>query len=165
MMDRSDAPAMAALVACPARRECPAYWEASKPARSTSFFTTRATSIPDSRPAFTCPCRLMERNTGPAVMAACSIHACIVRTGHVWGFDPYGIPILRPTPSWSTFDRRNVTVRPSLPKTQSSTSSPTSSDRRNAPANPNRISARSRMPMVLASVASTSEHRAGAVVP
>src|ERR1035441_6677944 len=66
-------------------------------------------------------------------MAACSIHACIVGTGHVWGFDPYGIPILRPTPSWSTFDRRNVTVRPSLPKTQSSTSSPTSSDRRNAP--------------------------------
>src|ERR1022692_144180 len=106
MMLRSDAPAMAALVACPALRDCPAYLEASKPARSTSFFTTRATSIPDSRPAFTCPCRLMERNTGPAVMAACSIHACIVRTGHVSGFDPYGIPILRPTPSWSTFDRQ-----------------------------------------------------------
>ena len=50
MMDRSDAPAMAAVLACPARRECPAYLVASKPARSTSFFTTRATSIPDSRP-------------------------------------------------------------------------------------------------------------------
>ena len=26
------------------------------------------------------------------------IHACRFRTGHVSGFDPYGIPILRPAP-------------------------------------------------------------------
>src|ERR1039458_690342 len=101
MMERSDAPAIAAAVACPARRECPAYLEASKPARCASFLTIRATSIPDSRLAFTCPWRLTERTTGPTVMAASSIHASIVRTGHVSGFDPYGIPILRPTPSWS----------------------------------------------------------------
>jgi hypothetical protein len=47
MMLRSDAPAIAALVACPARRECPAYFAESSPARSASFFTTRATSPPD----------------------------------------------------------------------------------------------------------------------
>jgi hypothetical protein len=50
-MDRSDAPAMAALVACPARREWPAYLAGSRPARAASFLVTRATSIPDKRPA------------------------------------------------------------------------------------------------------------------
>jgi len=48
MMLHSDAPAMAAAVACPARQLCPAYFAESSPARSTSFFTTRATSIPDN---------------------------------------------------------------------------------------------------------------------
>jgi hypothetical protein len=58
-------PAFAALVACPARRECPAYFAESSLARSTSFLTIRTTSVPLNRPAFTCPWRLMERNTGP----------------------------------------------------------------------------------------------------
>jgi hypothetical protein len=53
-------------------------------------------SIPLNRAAFTCPCRLMDRNSGPALMPACSNHACIVRTGHVSGLDPQGMPILRP---------------------------------------------------------------------
>jgi|SRR5450755_560808 len=65
MMDRSDAPAMAALVACPAGNECPAYVAASRPARSASFFTTRATSIPLNGNGFTCPWRFMERSSGP----------------------------------------------------------------------------------------------------
>ncbi len=43
-IERSEAPAMAAAVACPARRECPAYLAASRPARCASFFTTRATA-------------------------------------------------------------------------------------------------------------------------
>ena len=70
MIDRSDAPAIAALVACPARSEWPAYFAASRPARSASFFTTRATSIRDNRPGCTCPCRLIDRNSGPALIAA-----------------------------------------------------------------------------------------------
>src|ERR1700683_4559555 len=64
-MDRSEAPPMAADVACPARSECPAYFAGSSPARSASFFTTRATSMPDSRPTRTCPCRVIDRNSGP----------------------------------------------------------------------------------------------------
>jgi hypothetical protein len=50
MMERSEAPAMAALVACPALSECPAYFAESNPALRASFFTTRATSIPDNLP-------------------------------------------------------------------------------------------------------------------
>jgi hypothetical protein len=65
------------------------------------------------------------------------------------------MPILRPAPSWSVLLRRRVTVSPSLPNVQSSTSKPTSSDRRNAPANPSNISARSRAPISPASAAST----------
>jgi hypothetical protein len=53
MIDRSDAPAMAALVACPAHSECPAYFAESSPARCASFFTTRATSMPDNQPGCT----------------------------------------------------------------------------------------------------------------
>jgi hypothetical protein len=41
---------MAALVAWPARNECPAYFAGSRPARTASFLTTRATSIPLNRP-------------------------------------------------------------------------------------------------------------------
>jgi len=48
-----------------------------------------------------------------------------------------------------------VIISPSLPNAQSSTSSPTSSERRNAPANPGRINARSRTPISPASVTST----------
>jgi hypothetical protein len=46
-------------------------------------------------------------------------------------------------------------VRPSLPNAQSSTFSATNSDLRNAPANPSKISARSRTPIKPASVVST----------
>ena len=45
MMDRSEAPAIAALVAWPARSEWPAYLAGSSPARFASFFTIRAMSI------------------------------------------------------------------------------------------------------------------------
>ena len=44
MMERSDAPAIAALVAWPARSEWPAYLAGSRPARTANFFTTLATS-------------------------------------------------------------------------------------------------------------------------
>jgi len=56
----------------PARMECPAYFAASSPARCVSFFTMRATSTPLNLPDPRCPCRLMERNTGPPTAAACS---------------------------------------------------------------------------------------------
>jgi hypothetical protein len=51
MIDRSDAPAIAALVAWPARSEWPAYFPGSRPARTASFLTTRGTSMPLSRVA------------------------------------------------------------------------------------------------------------------
>ena len=55
MIDRSEAPAIAAAVACPARRECPAYLAGSRSARATSLFVTRATSIPLNRPGWDLP--------------------------------------------------------------------------------------------------------------
>jgi hypothetical protein len=66
--------------------------------------------------------------------ACLASHAWTVRTGHVSGLEPYGMPTLRPAPSWSVLLLRIVTVSPSLPKAQSEMSKPTSSDLRNAPA-------------------------------
>ena len=82
MMERSDAAAIAAAVACPARSEWPAYLAAPNPARSASFCTTLATSTPANRPAWTCSCRLIDRNSGPLLIPAWSVHACRFRTGH-----------------------------------------------------------------------------------
>jgi len=45
----SEAPAFAALVACPARVECPAYL-ANPPCPLTSFFTIRGYVVPDNLP-------------------------------------------------------------------------------------------------------------------
>jgi len=73
MMDRSLAPDAAAAVACPARSEWPAYLDGSRPARSASFFTTRATSTGDNQPACSCPCRFSERNSAPLHIPADSI--------------------------------------------------------------------------------------------
>lgn len=65
----------------------------SSPARSANFFTIRATSLPDNRPVWTCPCRFRDLNSGPAVMPACSIRDCTrelgtsrgsIRTGFVF---------------------------------------------------------------------------------
>src|SRR5437762_7119954 len=57
MIERSEAPAIAAAVACPARSEWPGYLAGSRPAREASFLTIRATSIPLNRPGRTCPWR------------------------------------------------------------------------------------------------------------
>lgn len=46
IIERSVAPAIAAAVAYPARSEWPAYLAGSSPARSASFLTTLATSMP-----------------------------------------------------------------------------------------------------------------------
>src|ERR1019366_6762479 len=114
MMLRSEAPAAAAEVARPERRLCPAKFEASRPNASTYFFTMSPTAVPDSRVAAILPWRLIGRNTGPSVMPLFSSHSWNERTGHVAGFDPYGTPIFRPSASWSVFERRIVTTRPSL---------------------------------------------------
>jgi hypothetical protein len=50
MIDRSDAPAIAALFARPARSEWPAYFPGSRPARIASFLTMRARSMLDNCP-------------------------------------------------------------------------------------------------------------------
>jgi hypothetical protein len=100
--------------------------------------------------------RLTARKAGPSVTAASSSQDWTARTGHVSGFEPYGMPTLRPAPSRSVLLRRKVTVRPSRLKAKSTKSSATSSERRNAPANPSRSSARSRAPIKPASVAPTT---------
>jgi hypothetical protein len=51
MIDLSDAPPIAAVVAWPALKLWPAYFVASKPALSASFFTILATSMPDKPPS------------------------------------------------------------------------------------------------------------------
>src|ERR1035437_8101230 len=114
MIDRSEAPAAAAEVASPDLKLWPAKWEASNPRASTYFFTTSPTAAPESRVAAILPWRLIGRNTGPSVMPLVSNHDWNERTGHVAGFDPYGTPIFRPSASWSVFERRIVTTRPSL---------------------------------------------------
>jgi hypothetical protein len=52
-----------------------------------------ATSMQDNRSACTCPCRLSDRDSGPASALASASHAWSVRTGRVSGFEPEGIPI------------------------------------------------------------------------
>src|SRR3954451_13824023 len=66
---------------------------------SPHLFTTSATPLSDSRSALTWPCRLTERNSGPAWMPAALIHAWTARTGQVAGLAPYGMPIACPWPS------------------------------------------------------------------
>jgi len=53
----------------------------SRPARSASFFTTRATSIGARRPGCTRPCLLIEQNNGPSMSPACSSHPYSARNG------------------------------------------------------------------------------------
>jgi hypothetical protein len=72
--------AIAALVAYPV------YSPASRLALIASFFTTRATSIALSRLGCNILWRLIDRNIGPAVVAAISMYACIGWTGHVSEF-------------------------------------------------------------------------------
>jgi hypothetical protein len=43
---------------------------------------------------------VIEQNSAPVSIADASSHARSARTGHVSGFDPYGTPTLRPSPSW-----------------------------------------------------------------
>jgi len=127
---------MAALVACPARRLCPAYLPASKPAPfSQLLHHAPPRQCRTTGPLCTCPCRLIDRNNGPAMMAARLDPA---QVAHGQGTS-LGIRAVRyadlaaHAPPGSVLLRRNVTVSPSLPKKRSpSTSSPISSDRRNA---------------------------------
>ena len=55
------------------------------------------------------------------------------------------MPILRPTPSWSVFERRSAMITPCRTRSMSVQLTAQSSDRRNPPANPIKRSARSRM--------------------
>ena len=56
MIERSEAPAMAALVACPARSECPAYLAGSRPARCGEFLHD-ARNVDTGQPARPEPAR------------------------------------------------------------------------------------------------------------
>jgi hypothetical protein len=81
-------------------------------------------------------CRSTARKAGPASTPEAAIQARHARTGQVAGCDPYGKPRISPSASWSVFDRRIVRTRPSALSWTSSTSRPTISLRRNAPAKP-----------------------------
>jgi hypothetical protein len=68
--------------------------------------------------------------------------------GHVAGFDPYGIPILRPTPIWSLFDRLKQDCQAVLAEGAIFRHlAQRVLKRRNALANPSRMSALSRAPI------------------
>jgi hypothetical protein len=49
------------------------------------------------------------------MMPETSSQARQARTGQVARFDPYGMPTVRPVPSWSVFERLRRTVRLSVP--------------------------------------------------
>ena len=90
-----------------------------------------------------------KRNSGPSAMRAVSSQAWTERTGQLFSVDPKGMPMRRPSPSWSFLARRRVTTRPALENSRSAKSSPTSSERRKPPAKPR--SSRARMTMHLQS--------------
>ena len=69
---------------------------------------------------------------------------------------PNGMPILRPTPSWSVFDRRTVRMIPSRTCSTSMKLIAVSSERRRPPANP--ISEQSPISQVLEPIAYRPEN-------
>src|SRR5437868_2831583 len=111
MIERSDAPGIAALVACPARSEWPAYRAASGPALVASFLTIRATSTPESRLSWMEPCRVIGRNSAPAVIPCGDIRCHGSQKGRVSLADRqlagksrslprHGFPVLRAVAAW-----------------------------------------------------------------
>jgi hypothetical protein len=99
-----------------------------------------------SRPLCTVPQRSTFRKIGPDASAACWSHKLSAAMGHVPWWRPRAIPISVPAPSLSVLDRTISRRIPSSVQVTCSTSSATSSARRNAPAKQTRNSAWSRMP-------------------
>ena len=104
------------------------------PASFAYFLTMFATDLPLSRFTDSLPRRSIERNIAPSAMPDAASHARTASTGQ--SFDPKGIPIILPCPSWSVFERRMLTRSPPGRGSRSATFKATSSDRRKAPAKP-----------------------------
>ena len=86
------------------------------------------------------------RNKGPVSIFPAARQSASARTGQVTGSSPRGMPTALPSPSWSVLLLRIPMIKPSRLSSRSSTWNPTSSEWRNAPANPSSSSARSRFP-------------------
>lgn len=96
-------------------------------------------------PRHTCPStsgvprrsRITAGRPPPSKAAATCSHCKYAHGGHERGESVYGRARVVPTPSWSVFDFRSRTCRPSCRcRVMSPIASPASSERRNAPANP-----------------------------
>ena len=121
--------------------------------------TPLATDRSVSCSAATVHALLMGLNIGPALIPAASSHSRRALAGHATS--PRAIAMVAPSPSRSVLLRWIVAGRPLLVSAMSATSRATSSDRRNAPANPNSKSARSRRPREAeAAEADPGPHRA-----
>jgi hypothetical protein len=138
-----ETPARVALVAKPARRLWPEYSVAPNPAAAIRSRRIKDTASPESRLAETRPCRSTGRKTGPSSTRAALSQFSSALTGQ-WMVRPKGMPILRPTPSWSVFDRRMLRMMPSRTCSKSTRSIAASSERLRPPANPISSKARSR---------------------
>ena len=108
----ADTPAIAALVASPA----PKLWP-EKPAGSIPTATTRSlmmieTASRDSRAVAMRQWRSTGRKIGLTAMRATASQSSRAAHGQA-GDLPSGIPTVRPTPSWSVLERRNVMITPS----------------------------------------------------
>jgi hypothetical protein len=124
-----------------------------------SRLTISATARPVSRSAVilpwstrvksgvSCPLSFSFRSTGRIDRWSMSAsQASSAATGQVADLRDRGIPISRPCPSWSVFDRRTRIVRPAWVMVISSRSSAISSERRIAAPKPTSSTARSRQP-------------------
>ena len=141
-------PASAALVAWPARRECPLTRSPDRPAARARSLTMLETAVPEIG------CREGRRprrlvNTGPAVVPRTASQASrggdrvrqrMLAVGDV---DDW------PRASGSVLERRRCSKRPSGLGSRSARVSAASSERRIAPAKPSRMTAVSRRPAVV----------------
>ena len=134
----------AALVAKPLRRLWPAKLAGLNPASAAYFFTISATDLSVSCESRSEWLRVNGLKRGPVWMSAACSHACTARTAQTSGSGAYGTAISVPRPSWSLFDCGTRMTSPCEVNVRCSTCIATSSERRNAPAKPRKISARSR---------------------
>jgi len=73
-----------------------------------------ATALSDKREEMKCPPLSNPRKTAASVIPEASSHARYARTGHVRSSEPSGMLTIRPSPSWSVFERRSIMRSPPL---------------------------------------------------
>jgi hypothetical protein len=90
MMSKALAPFLAAWVANPALKECPANSPGSNPARATAFLRIAPTESRCSPRLLTLPWRSISRKIAPSLIPAASIQSVSAVTGQVVRCAPFG---------------------------------------------------------------------------